>query len=71
MKYKDFEDYTKEEIDLIRDCALIKGTEYNQKCNRCGEILSQEEYQCTRCGSYDVVDLIHNKKEYILLKPEN
>lgn len=56
MKYKKYSEHTKEDIDLIKDCAPIKGTEYDQKCNRCGEILPHEADRCSRCGSYDVVD---------------
>ena len=56
MSNKRLKDYTKSEIDSIKDCAPVTGTLYNQKCNKCGNILSADDYQCDRCGSYDIVD---------------
>ena len=49
--------HTKEDFDRINDCAPVYGTEYNCKCNKCGNIVSAEDTRCDRCGSYDIVDM--------------
>lgn len=57
MNYKEINNYTKEELDRIRECAPVVGTKYTCKCNKCGNILSVDDCQCDVCGSYDVVDM--------------
>lgn len=45
-----------QEYERIRDCAPVVGMNWNQKCNRCGNILPEDTDKCDRCGSYDIVD---------------
>lgn len=69
MKNKDFSEYTKQEIDRIKDCAPVIGDLFNQKCNRCGAKLSQFADVCDRCGSYDVVDKDFSFDDFVVIKP--
>lgn len=55
---KKFEDHTKEDVELIKDCAPVIYYRTFWKCNRCGNIdVKEDDIRCNRCGSYDIIKI--------------